>query len=86
MMRGIWLPRTGLLCLLAGVVCFLLWVVGIAAGGSVWPFFILGIASLIAAQVLFALGDILSELRSLHERVGRLETQSSGDPNKSNGE
>ena len=85
-MRGTWLPRTGTLCLLAGVGCFLLWVIGIAAGGSVWPFFILCIASFIMAQVLFALGDILSELSSLHERVGRLETPNSGDPNKPNGE
>jgi hypothetical protein len=85
-MRGTWLPRTGLLCLLAGILFLLLSCVGLATGEWVWAPFVLGVALLIVAQILVALGDILSELRAMHQRVARLEEQNSGDPNKTNGE
>ena len=78
-MKGTWLPRTGLLCVLAGFLFLLLSCVGLAAGEWIWSPFLLGIALLIVAQILDALGEILSELRSLHGRVGRVEQQNSGD-------
>ena len=84
-MRGTWLARTGLLCLLAGVFLLLLACVGLATGEWVWSPFVLGIALLVVAQVLVALGDILSGLRSLHDRVGMLEQQTRRDPNKPGG-
>jgi hypothetical protein len=82
MMRGTWLPRTGLLCLLAGIGFLLLWCIGIASGGWAWSPFILAIASFIVAQILNALSDILSKLRSIDDRMRHLEESNKTDPNK----
>jgi hypothetical protein len=79
-MTGTWLPRTGLLCFLGGVVLLLLSCVGLATGEWVWSTFVAAVVLMIVAQILFALSDIVHRLHSLQEAVRNLGKSKESEP------